>query len=120
MKNIFITKILLPILHAVLLFASLLSFLWADWKIVVIGYVLYIIQKWIFKGCVLSFVEFGTNGKKPREHFTPYYLKKFFSFNADDYLVMRYLDYVIAPLVPIIAIIIQVIFHFQPLLFKWN
>lgn len=115
MKNLF-KKIILPMLHAILLFASLLSFLWADWKIVVAGYVLYIIQKLVFKGCVLSFAEFGVSQKGPQAHFTPYYLKKFFGIKAEDYVVMRYLDYFIAPLVPIIAIIIQIVFNYQPLL----
>lgn len=115
MKNLF-SKTILPILHALLLFASLLSCFWADWKIVVLGYIFYILQKWIFKGCILSFAEFGSGDKGPRQHFTPYYLKKFFGFKAEDYLVMRYLDYLIAPLVPIIAAIIQIVFHYQPLL----
>lgn len=111
---------ILPIMHAILLFGSLLSPIWADWKIVIIGYVLYIIQKWILKGCILSFSEFGVKDHKPRQHFTPYYLRKFFNIKADDYLVMRYLDYIIAPLVPIIAVIIQLVYNFQPLLIGWN
>ncbi len=109
-------KIILPVFHAILLIGSLLSPLWADWKIVLIGYIIYILQKLIFKGCLLSFAEFGVVGKRPKAHFTPYYLKKFFNLNADNYLVMRYLDYLIAPLVPIISVIIQLIFHYRPLI----
>lgn len=109
-------KKLLAILHAFLLAASIFSPLWIDWKIIVIGCVLYILQKWVFKGCILSFAQFGIKDGKPREHFTPYYLKKYFGIKTEDYLVMRYLDYLVAPLVPIIAVIIQVIFSYQPLI----
>ena len=108
---------LLPIFHALLLFASLISPLWADWRIIVIGYVLYIAQKWVLKGCVLSFAEFGSAKGKPKMHFTPYYLKKYFGIKTEDYLVMRYLDYIVAPLVPIIATLIQLVFKYQPLIF---
>jgi hypothetical protein len=108
-------KKVLAVGHLMLLLASLSSPFWADWKIVVIGFLLYELQKILFKGCLLSFAEFGSSDKKPREHFTPYYLKKYFQIKADDRVVMIYLDYVVAPLVPVLSIIIQVIFHYQPL-----
>jgi len=109
-------KKILPILHAVLLLVSLLSPLWADWKIVVIGFAVYILQKVIFKGCLLSFAEFGRENGKPKMHFTPYYLKKFFGLKATERMVMRFLDYIVAPLVPIVAILIQIVFHYRPLI----
>lgn len=109
-------KKIIPIFHAVLLIASLLSPFWADWRIIAVGYILYIAQKWIFKGCILSFAEFGSSKGKPREHFTPYYLKKFFGIRAEEYLIMRYLDYLIAPLVPIFAIVIQLLFNYRPII----
>lgn len=107
-------KLVIPIFHLLLLIASLTSPFWIDWKIVSIGFVLYILQKMLFKGCLLSFAEFGNNKGKPKNHFTPYYLKKIFKINAKDHVVMRYLDYVVAPMVPIAAILLQAILHFNP------
>jgi hypothetical protein len=106
-------KYILPTLHLILLLASLLSPLWIDWKVVLIGYILYILQKILLKGCVLSYAEFGKSGSGPKQHFTPYYLKKYFGIKAEDYIVMRYLDYVIAPVVPILAFVIQYVFNYQ-------
>jgi len=113
MINLLMKKVL-PILHGVLLFGSLLSPLWADWKIIVVGYILYILQKLILKGCILSFAQFGSISGKPKYHFTPYYLKKFFHLKTDEYTIIKYFDYVIAPLVPIIAILIQAYLGYMP------
>lgn len=107
-------KKILPSLHAILLFGSLASPFWADWKIVLIGFSLYILQKILLKGCILSFAQFGSKEGRPKDHFTPYYLKKFFGLSADDHKIVLYLDYVVAPIVPIFAIIIQVVFHYSP------
>lgn len=109
-------NIFIALIHVILILVALTSFLWLDWKIVLLGYVLYIVQKWIFKGCVLSFAQFGASEGKPKQHFTPYYLKKFFGFDTEEHVISRYLDYVVSPTVPLIAIIIQELFNFQPLL----
>jgi len=109
-------KKLLPFAHGVLLFASLLSPFWADWKIVLVGFILYEIQKLILNGCVLSFAQFGRENGKPKYHFTPYYLKKIFNLKASDRVITIYLDYLLAPLVPIVAIILQISFGFKPLI----
>lgn len=105
---------LLPLLHLMLLLLSFSSPFWIDWKIVLIGFILYELQKILLKGCVLSFAEFGSKDGRPVQHFTPYYLKKIFGIKASDSLVMRNLDYVVAPLVPILAILLQLVFKLTP------
>jgi hypothetical protein len=109
-------KKLIQLIHLIILLSALSSPFWIDWKIILAGYLIYILQKYIFKGCLLSFAEFGSDQGKPKNHFTPYYLKKIFHLNASEELISRKLDLILAPSIPIIAIIIQALFSYKPLI----
>ena len=106
----------LSILHLIILLAALTSPLWIDWKIIIVGYLIYILQKYLFKGCLLSFAEFGADQGRPKNHFTPYYLKRLFHLSSSEESISRKLDLILAPSIPIIAIIIQALFSYKPLI----
>ena len=104
----------IAIIHTILFAFSLSSPFWIDWKIVVVGFILYMLQKLILKGCLLSFAQFGSRNGRPIEHFTPYYLKKIFGIKAEEHMIIKYLDYVVAPLVPVLAVLLQLVFKLNP------
>ena len=105
---------LLPITHLIIFLFSISSPLWIDWKIVVVGFILYELQMIIFNGCVLSFWEFGSDGKQPNKRFITHYLAKIIP-NLNQARAGFCLDFIFAPAVPIAAIAIQLIFNFSPL-----
>jgi hypothetical protein len=108
-------KYLLPILHLAIFLISITSFLWIDWKIVLAGFLIYELQLILFKGCLLSFWEFGRDGNKPKERFVVFYMKKLFPL-IDSKQADIYLDYIIPLAVPILAIILQSFCGLMPLL----
>ncbi len=109
-------KKIIPILHSLVFLAAVSSPFWIDWKIILIGFVLYKLQFVLFKGCILSFAEFGTANGKPKERFTPYYLSKITGRKLDGEKVGKYLDNILAPLIPILAIIFQLLFGLAPVI----
>lgn len=112
MKNKFIA-----VLHMIIFLAAVSSPFWIDWQIVVVGFGVYILQIIILKGCALTFAQFGSENGRPRRRFTAYYIVKTFGIKSiTEEQLGRALDRYLAPAVPIVAIIIQVIFHYQPLI----
>ncbi len=108
-------KYLLPIIHLLIFLIAISSPFWIDWRVVLIGFVLYVLQMILLKGCVLSFWEFGRVGKKPKKRFITHYLSKIFP-NLNIEKVGFYLDYVLAPLVPLLAFFWQAVLKHLPLI----
>jgi hypothetical protein len=73
MKNIF-RNWFLPILHLILIIFVYASPWLIPWQYILIILVLYRLQLWIFKGCILTIFQFG----KERTSFCFHYLKKVF------------------------------------------
>jgi hypothetical protein len=107
-------KKIIPIFHSIIFLTAVGSPFWIDWKIVLIGFILYKLQFILFKGCVLSFAEFGKANGKPKERFTPYYLSKVIGRKLDEEKVGKYLDSILAPLIPILAIVFQLLLGLNP------
>ncbi|MCX6809307.1 MAG: hypothetical protein NTZ65_00950 [Candidatus Berkelbacteria bacterium] len=105
----------IAVFHMIVLLAAVLSPVWIDWQIIVVGYIIYILQIIIFKGCVLTFAQFGSENGRPHRRFTAYYIIKTFGIKSitEEQLGIK-LDRYLAPAVPIVAIIIQTVFSYQP------
>ena len=108
-------KAIIALTHLLVLIIALGSPFWIDWKTVLVGFALYQLQKIIFRGCLLSFAQFQARDNKPIHRFTPYYLKKIFKLQISEEKISFYLELILAPAVPIVAIIIQAIFNYAPL-----
>lgn len=114
MKQSFTTKQkFYGIVHAVIMLLAYTSPLWLDWKLMIVGVILYYIQLLIFGGCLLTKAQFGRFDAT----FTGYYLNMLlatFGIKAKDRKIKLFLD-TLAPIFIIIAIISQVIFNFKPI-----
>lgn len=101
------------IAHLIIMILSYTSFIWLDWKLMLIGVALYYLQILIFGGCVLTFAQFG----KRDISFTGYYLGillKKLGFNIGEKKIKRFID-LLAPIFIILAIILQVVFKLKPI-----
>ena len=99
--------------HFIIMLLAYTSPLWLDWKLIVIGVILYYIQLLIFGGCLLTKAQFGRFDAS----FTGYYLKLLlgkFGIEVREKNIKKFLD-LLAPIFIIIAIISQVNFQFKPL-----
>ncbi len=99
-------------IHTFLLIAAYLSFLFVDWKIIIIVVILLQIQYSLLGGCVLTHLEMG---KDKNETFIWYYLRKIYPS-----LSPTKTKFVIRVIVPIVVLILSLIFQiklgFNPLI----
>jgi hypothetical protein len=108
-------KYIVPIIHLIIFLIAITSPFWIDWRIVLVGAVLYELQLFIFKGCVLSFWQFGSKDGKPKERFIIFYLKHIFPRLKTSRLNLM-LDLIIPIAVPIFAILMQVLLNLSPII----
>jgi len=92
------------ILHIVILALWYTSPLYLDWRIVIGTVVLYHIQTYFAKGCILTQGQFGKNN----EGFYYHYLLKF-GFHPNKERLNFILDYFIPSMMIVIAITLQVV-----------
>jgi hypothetical protein len=95
-------KKIIPILHLVIIILAWSSPWWLDWKLIVAGYVIYLLQNLIFKRCILSISQFGNT----RESFYSHYLHKA-GFQWPTEKINFIVDYIVPPLLIIAALIYQ-------------
>lgn len=90
------------VLHIVLLVAWYTSPFYLDWRFVVLTVVLYHVQLYYAKGCLMTQGQFG----KQNDGFYYYYLTKF-GFHPDKQRLSFILDYVIPGALILLALFIQ-------------
>jgi hypothetical protein len=90
-------------LHIILLVAWYASPFYLDWRIVIATVVLYHLQIYFAKGCLLTWGQFG----KENEGFYYHYLRKF-GFNPNKRELSFVLDFVIPGAMILLATILQV------------
>ena len=96
-------------IHLFLIIFSYSSFIWLDWKLVVLGGLLLKIYYMIRGGCDISFMEFGNKDTT----FIWYYLQKIFpKLNKEK--TQHFLTFLI-PIIIFPSILFQVVFNLNPL-----
>lgn len=99
-------------IHLILIILSYSSFLYLDWKLIVLGIVLLQIY-YIFRGgCDLTFREFG-NDKDTT--FVWYYLRKLFP-NLNQHKTKIFVRYVFPILLIVISFYTQKILNYSPII----
>jgi len=106
---------LVAILHGLIMLLAYTSPLWLDWRLIIVALILYWLQIIVLGGCVLTKAQFGTY----EDAFTLHYASKIATrlggrINRQKFKFV--LDYIIPPAYILISIIIQLVFHYQPLI----
>ncbi|AKM82633.1 TPA: hypothetical protein DD449_01155 [Candidatus Berkelbacteria bacterium] len=101
------------VLHGIIVLFAYTSFLWLDWKLIVIGVLLYYIQLKIFDGCILTYAQFGKWNYSFTAHYAGKILRKF-NVDIEDKKIKRFID-ILAPIFLVLAIVLQVILKYRPL-----
>jgi len=91
-------------IHLILIALVVSSPVWLDWRLILLGIIIYYIQIIVFGGCLLSQWQF----KNKEERFWGYYIKKL-GFTVDKKKLDIFLDYVLPGLILGIAIVVQVL-----------
>ncbi len=100
--------------HGIIVILAYSSPFWLDWRIFFVLFVLYFLQIIIFKGCVLSYLEYGTFRQSFSTNFVATILG-FLGLKVEKRSIKYFLDRVLPALLIFLAVIWQIIFHFQPL-----
>ncbi len=89
------------LLHSIVILGAYSSPFWLNWKLVVLGVVIYYLQLIIFGWCVLSLKQFGE-----KTSFHEWYLGKL-GIHPNPQKLQFVLNFIIPPLLCIVAIIVQ-------------
>lgn len=103
MKNVLLKKIIL-ILHLFIIIIVFLSPWFVSWKYIILIFILFWLQLVIFKGCILTQLQFGNKN----EGFYYHYVKKLFP-NIKQNLINNIVKFVIPLIIIIMALLIQVL-----------
>lgn len=96
--------------HALVILLAFSSPWWLDWRLVLAGVAAYYVQLLVFKGCVLSQYQF----KNSAQTFHGWYLAKL-GWHPDPVKLLFVLNYVLPPLILVIAFAWQLWLHRVPL-----
>jgi len=91
-------------IHLILIIAAWTSPLWLDWRLILIGWLLYLLQLKIFGDCILTKKQFKT--RKRSVTFYYYYLKKL-GFKVSVEGVRKFIDRYSFPIILTLAIVLQ-------------
>lgn len=104
-------KISVILLHVVLILLAYSSFVWLDWKLVIVGVGLYYMQLLVFGWCVLSLAQFD----REKISFHEWYLTKL-GIKVNRKRLNFALTWIIPFVIVGLAVIVQVGLHFAPLI----
>ena len=65
-------KKILPIFHFMLILLAWSSPFWLNWQLILLIYILYLLQNWVFGRCLISIAQLGNT----KESFYSHYLHK--------------------------------------------
>jgi hypothetical protein len=99
-------------IHLVLVIAVWMSPLWADWKLISIGVILFSLQYLIMGGCYLTFLE---TGEYKDATFYYHYLSRVFP-KLNKRQTKIFVTYILPVILLIIAYVIQTKFGWIPLI----
>lgn len=102
-------NLLLDSTHTIIIFLAYLSPLWLDYRLIICGTILYWIQIYIFKACVLAIVQYGNN----QTSFSATWIIKLLSVVGLEPGVKRvrfFLDWILPELLIVTSIVYQVYF----------
>ena len=106
----------LALLHLLVIIIAYSSPFWLDWRLFFIGLALYYIQILIFKGCVLTWAQYGTF----KESFSNRFFTKilgFLGFKTTKESIQYFLNYYLPLLLIITCIIWQLILKMPILIY---
>jgi len=98
------------VLHLILIVIAYTSPIWLDWRIFLIGFALYYIQILVFRGCILTWAQYGTF----RESFSVRFFSKILSaFRVihDKKKLQFYLNYYLPLILIALAAMWQLVFN---------
>ncbi|KKQ93961.1 MAG: hypothetical protein UT66_C0018G0026 [candidate division CPR2 bacterium GW2011_GWC1_39_9] len=108
MRVLKLTKIA-AIFHGALILFAYTSPLWLDYRLFFIGLLLYYIQIAIFKGCMLTYAQYGTfNTRFSDKIFEPIF--KIFKVKLSQKQMGLFLDYLFPVFLVIVCILWQIVF----------
>lgn len=103
-------------LHWIVAILAFFSFVWLDYKLIVVGILVYWLQILIFGACVLSIAQFKTN----KSVFLGYNLNKLLKKLKHKELTLKQQQIIVRFVEPaiiiILAIVLQIIFKINPLI----
>jgi hypothetical protein len=100
----FLLKKIIPILHLSIIITILLSPWFIPWKYIILIFILFLLQLLIFKGCILTQLQFGNKN----EGFYYHYLKKIFPSIKQNF-IENIVRFVIPFVIIAMALLIQVL-----------
>jgi hypothetical protein len=98
-------------IHLLFFLFALFSFLLFSWWLIIIGQIILLLQYFFINGCILSKAEFGRD-----ESFMPYYLYRW-GLIENKQKGRIFVRYYLPCVVIILAIILQIVFEINPLIY---
>jgi len=95
-------KYFIPVLHLIIILAAFSSPFWLDWRFVVAGYFIYLLQNLIFNRCILFVAQFWNIN----ESFYSHYLHKI-GISWERKYINFVADYILPPAIILTALIYQ-------------
>lgn len=107
-------KLFITIIHLIIIIIVLFSPILFDWGMIVIGILFYYLQLLLIKDCFLTKIQFNTQ----KREITMYsYILESLGINLSRSKIRFFADWVLPYLILLIALILQNILNFEPLIF---
>jgi len=110
---------ILAIIHTIIIILAWLSPFWLDWKLIFFCLILYYVQLLIFKGCVLTNIQFNKNIRKASDMTMYAYWANKFGIKVNKKKLKFESDYIMPAIILIITIVWQILLNIPILIRIW-